>query len=207
MGAHHKYTEEQLSFLESHYENMKRQELTDAFNEKFGTNYHRTTIINLCNRNGWRAKADGRFTSETSPRWQKGLSKDEFKSHYSDESFNRMTKPMIEGAREHHVGDVIIRHGIPQVIVSEDPRVGLDKRIIAKARYVYEQKYGKLPTRDMIIHLDGDVMNCDIDNLIRVKQKWRAEFIHNGWWHAPAEILKAAVKYCELRDAIKGASV
>ena len=205
MGAHHDYTQEQLDFLEQNYMTMQRKELAEAFNKKFGTDYAKTTITCLCNRHGWRSPIDGRFTSETSPRWQKGLDKDEFKSHYTEESLDRMTKPMIEGNRVHHIGDTVIWHNIPYVVIDETPNKPWSDRLMNKGRYVYEQAYGKLTDQDLIIHLDDDEMNCDLDNLALVKQSWRAEFIHNGWWHASAELKLAAIEYCKLKDAIKEA--
>lgn len=206
MGAHHQYSEEQLVFLKDNYKHMLRRELADAFNEKFGTHYALSTIKALCVRNGWLADTDGRFTSETSPRWQKGLSKEEFKSHYSDESLKRMTTPMIEGNRVLHVGDTFMRHGIPYILL-DDSTVNkpIELRGMAKARYIWEQAYGKIENNDLIIHLDNDVMNCDLENLARIPQAWRANFIHNGWWHAPADIKRAAIEWCKLQDAIKGA--
>lgn len=206
MGAHHNYTTEQLDFLEKNYLNMTRVELTNAFNEKFNTNYHRTTIIQLCNRHGWHAKTDGRFTSETSPRWQAGLSKEEFKAHYTEESLKQMVTPMVESNRVLHVGDTYVRRGIPYVLLDETPKKSMDERSENKARYVYEQAYGKIDNNDLIIHLDNDVMNCELSNLARIPQKWRAHFIHNGWWHASADIKRAAIEYCRLMDAIKEAT-
>ena len=52
-------------------------------------------------------------------------------------------------------------------------KVGYQKNEeVVYARYLYEQTYGvKLKPSDMIIHLDGDSLNDDLDNLMLVDVK------------------------------------
>ena len=186
---------------------MPRQELTDNFNKRFGTNKCLSTIKAVCNNHGLYTGRDGRFTSETSPRWQKGLSKSDFKSHYSEESYSRMTKKMLQMEQENRaqVGDTIIRHGIPYIVVSEEPNELWDNRIKNKARYVYEQYHGKIQNDDMVLHIDGDKMNCDIDNLIILPQRYKPFFRWHHWWDLTGSALVAAIKWCELNELVKGA--
>lgn len=200
------YTEEQVQFLQENCK-MPRQELTDSFNKRFGTNKCLSTIKAVCNNHGLYTGRDGRFTVESSPRWQKGLSKSDFKSHYSEESYSRMTKKMLQMEQENRaqVGDTIIRHGIPYIVVDDTSDRKWDNRIVIKARHVWEQYHGKIQDNDMVLHIDGDKMNCDIDNLILLPQRYKPFFRWHHWWDLTGSALVAAIKWCELNELIKGA--
>ena len=200
------YTDEQVMFLQDNCA-LPRQELANRFNKRFGTNKSVGTLKSVCNNHGLYTGRDGRFTSETSVRWQRGLDKVSFKSHYTDESFARMTKKMLQMGQDNraHVGDTIIRRGIPYIVVSEEPNELWDNRIKNKARYVYEQYYGKIQNDDMVLHIDGDKMNCNIENLILLPQRYRPFFRWHHWWDLTGDLLVSAIKWCELNELVKGA--
>lgn len=198
------FTPAQKDFMKHYAPQMSRKELTKRLNEVFGTSISINTIKGWCARNKLTSpNGNGRFTSETSPRWQSGLSKEEFKSHYSDESFKNMINPMIKSNIQYHIGDEIIRHGIPYIIINDDFGYGIDNRIKRKSIYVWESNFGTIPDDYMIIHLDNDNMNCDISNLRCIPQSYRAFFRHNNWWSASPEIKEVAIAWCNLFYILK----
>ena len=50
-------------------------------------------------------------------------------------------------------------------------KVPSGKRYIRKDKMIYELHYGELPSTHCIIHLDGDTLNDDIDNLFAVDRR------------------------------------
>ncbi len=201
------FTSEQKEFMRQHAPTMSRIALTEVFNQYFGTSICYNTIKGWCSRNGIPSpNSDGRFTSETSPRWQKGLTAEEFRSHYTDESFQNLLNPMKKSNIKYKIGDEVIRHGIPYIVVNENFGEGFDSRLEKKSIYIWKQHYGEVPPNHMIIQLDGNPMNCQISNLRCIPTKYRAFLLHNDWWNAPATVKDAAIKWCELYYALKGAT-
>ena len=201
------FTEEQKNFMRKYGGTVSRPELTEKFNRYFGTSVPYNTIKGWCARNKIASpNGNGRFTSENSPRWQKGLSADEFKSHYTEESFRRMTEPVRESNIQYHIGDEIIRHGVPYIVVNENFGHGIDARIEKKDAHVWKQHHGGIPKDCMLIHLDNNPLNCDIENLKCIPKKYRAFLAHNDWWNAPPEVKITALLWCELYYSLKDLS-
>lgn len=197
------FTEEQKSFMRMYGDKMSRQKLTDKFNDTFGTSVSYNTIRGWCIRNKIASpNGDCKFTSETSPRWAMGLSKEEFRSHYSEESYSEMTK---QKNVKHHIGDEVIRHGIPHICVNDEFCQGIDHRLEKKDRYVWEQANGVIPEDHMIIHLDNDHMNCNLDNLRCIPTRFRTFLAKNRWWDASPDMKEAILKWCELFYALQDA--
>ena len=201
------YSDEQVQFLIDNH-TIPRKELTERFNKRFGTNKSVTTLKGVCNRYGLYTGRDGRFTTESSPRWQKGLSSEEFKSHYSDESFGAMVNPMIKSNRQHKVGDEIERHGASYIVLSEESGVAWDKRIKSKAVCVWEEANGIIPEGYILVHIDGDLTNCELDNLRALPFSYIRQFrwMFNGKWaDAHPELKKSAIAVCDLLEVCKEA--
>ena len=198
------FTEEQKEFMRKYGGTISRQALTEKFNQHFGTSFSYGTIRNWCYRNKVPCiNKNFRFTSETSPRWQKGMPADEFKSHYTEESFRRMTEPMRESNIQYHIGDEIIRHGLPCIVINEDFGHGIDARIEKKDVHIWKQHFGDIPKDCMLIHMDNNPMNCNIENLRCIPKKYRAFLVHNDWWNAPPEVKEAALVWCKLYYLLK----
>lgn len=203
MATYNTYSEEQREFLRVNAPSMSRKELAEKFNDKFGTNKSELAIKSYCNNRGFNSSNDGRF-KDGNRSWQTGLSKDEFKSHYSEESFNRLTHNMIEGNKTHKIGDEVVKWGLPCVVVSTDYSLPYEKRIMLKRRYIWEQAHGRIPEDHMILNLDGDSFNCDLSNLACVPTKYRPQLNKNGWLGKSKDLTLAAIKWCELSYVLKG---
>lgn len=55
----------------------------------------------------------------------------------------------------------------------------------------------------MVIHLDGNKLNCDIDNLYCIPKKFRALMNKNHWYTDSREHTLTAIKWCELYYALR----
>lgn len=77
---------------------------------------------------------------------------------------------------------------------------------IPKHKIVYEQHFGKLPDGYQIIFLDHDHSNCNPDNLYAVNGRILREMSKKRWFSSNPEITLAAIKWCELFYALKGAT-
>lgn len=202
MARYNTYSVEQEEFLKANAPLLSRKELTDWFNERFGTNKSVLAIKSWCNNRGYNASSDGRF-QDGNVSWQKGLSGDDFKAHYTKESFTRMTEKMIDSNKTKKIGDEIVKDGVPYIIVSIDYSLPHDKRRQPKRRVVWEQLHGEIPKDHCVICLDGNQMNCDPSNLYCMPIQFRTILAQNQWWSGNAELTLTAIKWCELYYAIK----
>lgn len=203
MGTYNTYTAEQQNFLQDNCKQMSRRELADSFNARFGTNKTAGAIKSYCNNRCWNSGDDGRFKVGCRS-WQTGVTGDDFKSHYTDESFERMMSGAKEAQKKLRVGDEIIRHGVPMIVTSTDYTIPYLNRLTFKRRYIWEQAHGKIPPGHRIIHLDGDLMNCDLDNLYCVPATFIPMLNKNHWLTDDRDHTLTAVMLCELNLALKG---
>lgn len=194
------YTPEMENFLRDNASKMTRGQLTQQFNLHFGMAKSVTAIKAYCNNRGWAAPDDGRF-KDGNVSWQTGLTGDAYKSHFKD--FNSAIAPMRSSIKRVEVGHETIKGGIPYVCVSDDLRVPKEQRRKPKARVVWEQHFGAIPSDHYIVFLDGNPMNCDIENLRSIPKKYKGIIGKNRWWGKSREMTLAAIKYCEHLYAIK----
>lgn len=202
MAIYNTYSVEQEEFLRENAPLMSRKELTAQFNTKFGTKKSVLGIKQYCNSRGYNSSSTGRFqTGHIS--WQTGLRGEEFKSHYTEESFQRGIEGMRQASKTKKIGDEIIIDGVPFIVTSLEYKVPYHDRRTPKRRYVWEQLHGEIPKDHCIICLDGDPMNCDHSNLYCLPIRYRGMLSKNNWWFKDPELILTAIKWCELFCAIK----
>lgn len=199
------YSPEQKVFLEEYARLLSRKELTEAFNRKFGTHKTMQALKGWCNARGYNAASDGRF-KEGDVTWQTGLSKEEFRSHYTEESFHQMLHPMREANIKYKIGDEITDHGTddPYIVTSLDYSLDFHSRTTPKGRYIWEQAHGPVTEGYCVIYLDGNHKNCDLSNLACIPLKYRMIMAKNQWFTNSREHTLAAIKWCELFYAMRG---
>ena len=203
MASYNRYTPEQEAWLREHAHGISRAQLTAEFNERFGTNKSVQTIKSWCNHRGLYNGSTGRFT-DGHRSWQTGLRGEEYKRHYTEESWQQARSGLIMAEQKHQEGDVIIRHGLPAIYKGGEAGVGLDDRIEYASTSVWEKANGRLPDDMKLIHLDGDVMNYDISNLRAIPKTWLADLRYTGGLTDNRDLNEAKLKYCALRAALRG---
>ena len=178
----HRYKQEEIEFLKENSEKLSRQALADAFNEKFGTSLSAYMVKAACCRRGFKAASDGRF-SKGMVSWCKGMSKEEFESHMSKESFERMQKGQYGHGRMrddgYAVGTEVCRKNYIFVKVSDDKTLPYGKRWKLKHNCIWEQKHGEIPKGHMVIFKDGNPQNCTEDNLLLISRAQNAVMAKN----------------------------
>lgn len=204
MATYNRYSPEQEKFLADNAPQMSRKELTERFNREFGTSKSVLAIKSWCNMRGYNSSNTGRF-EKGNVSWQTGLSKEEYKSHFTQESFERGLEKMLQSNKTRKIGDEIVIAGVPWIVTSLEYGIPFSDRRTPKRRVVWENHYGEIPKDCCIINLDGDPMNCDISNLYCLQKKYVPLIGKNQWWFGNAELTLTAIKWCELQGAIKSA--
>jgi hypothetical protein len=201
-SAHHKLTEEQESYLREHAPKESRAQLAEGFNATFGTSYAKTTVTSWCNKRGLHNGNDGRF-KDGHRSWQTGLQGEEYRKHYTDESWEKSKGGLVFAEQKYQEGDLIIRHGLPAFYKGGDVGVELDDRIEYASTAVWERANGKLSDDMKLIHLDGDIMNYNLDNLRAIPKSWLADLRYTGGLTDNRELNEAKLRYCALRAALR----
>lgn len=189
-----RYTNEQLDFLRTNQKKLTRRQLSELFNDRFNTDRSERAIADVCKRRKWyNDNLPGQINGVS---WAKGLSGDEYRSHFTEESFRSLNKI------KKTIGDEVVFNGFPYVFVSDDTSLKYRDRMIPKSRFVWERAYGSVLKGHVILHLDRNRMNCDLNNLISVPVSYMFEMNKNGWYKENADITLTAIKLCELNSQL-----
>lgn len=203
MARYNQYTQEQEDYLRENAPNMSRVQLTVGFNARFGTKKSVNTIKSWCNRRGIHNGNDGRF-KDGHRSWQTGLQGEEYRKHYTDESWEKSKSGLVFAEQKYQEGDLIIRHGLPAFYKGGAAGVAIDYRIKYASTAVWERSNGKLPDNMKLIHLDGDVMNYQLENLRAIPKSWLSDLRYLGGITGDRSLNETKLAFCELRAAIRG---
>lgn len=184
------YTNEQYQWLADNAWQYTRDDLAEAFNARYGTHKSGEAIRSLGKRAKWPYKR--------TPHWAKGLSKEEFKSHFTEDSMSRRTEHFKKYTTAYNVGDMFIRNGEWYIVTADTDHVHITERSQQYDRYLYEQAHGiKLRHQDMIVHVDGDEMNNDIDNLELLPKEMLVTY--SRWMASPEGRANPVINKCLLQ--------
>lgn len=203
MGSSKDYfTPEEDAFLLEWRSQCFVEELTERLNKRFNKNRTVASVDNRCKRIGARGAGDGRFKKGFVP-WHKGLSKEEFKSHYTEESFAKgKFKPGEHSiALKYKVGDEVVRDPYVYVKVTDSLDVPPEKQWEMKHRYIWKLHHGEIPENGSIIFLDGNKRNFDIDNLALVTRSQMGRMSTHKLYSEKREITSAGIMLCKLMEA------
>lgn len=154
------YTEDQIRWLRENYKNISIADITDKFNDKFGTNFTKKQInIAIRNRKMISGRT-GRFEKHQIP-WNKNK-KGSIKPNKT--SF----KP---GNRPHNTKycwyERTSKDGYIEISVPEkNKHTGYHRRFKPKHVWIWEKHNGPVPENHVVAFKDGNQENIDPDNLI-----------------------------------------
>lgn len=195
-GQCHNYTEEQKKFL-SNNRTLPRTQLTKEFNEKYGTSLTKQAVSAYCKRNGWLTGRDGRLQKGSLP-WNtgtKGVCKP------NSGSFQKGSKPNNQKPFGHQ--RICSKDGYALIKVDEvNPHTGYRGRYRPKQHLIWEAEYGPVPKGHVLRFIDGDKLNCDLDNLICVSQAVNNRLNQNKVNELPQELRGTAIALARLEVAI-----
>ena len=180
MGSKQYFTAEQEEWLRNHYHSVSSyQELTDLFNERFGTSRLRGQISDKCTK-------------------QMRLSGMSNQGRYGKKEKEQLP---IGAIRKSQTGTYIKVMEVPKnqhISGYAEPFWSpLQKKI-------YQDVHGEIAPGQMVCFLDGNSQNFDIDNLYCIDRKISATMSANRWWSTDREHTLTAIKWCELHYALKG---
>lgn len=227
----HIYTPEEEKWLLDNVADHKYDELTVLFNEHFGLNQTKRMISLKLFGLGYRRFKTVRFTKEEdewlrenypslgrkettilfNKKFNKNKNKDDIHAHctgvlgikVTEETHRKNLVKYHTGRKklgsEHYDKD----KNIMFVKAYEDRK---RRNFIPRAQYVYMKHNGlkEIPKGYSIIHLDGDTMNDDIENLAMIDSSVQQTLCRNGWTSTGSkEFTKTAIKWCELNQILK----
>ena len=68
---------------------------------------------------------------------------------------------------------------------------------------IYQDAFGEIPKDKMVIFLDCDKTNFSLNNLYCIDRKISVQLAANGWYSENKDVTLAAIKLCELQQALK----
>ena len=179
MGSKQRFTAEQEEWLRNHYHSVSSyQELTDLFNERFGTSRLRGQISDKCTK---QMRLTGMPNST-----QYGKKEKEQLPIGTIRKSQVGTYIKVMEVQNHHISGYAEPYWLP-----------LQKKI-------YQDVHGEIAPGQMVCFLDGNTANFDIDNLYCIDRKISAIMSKNRWWTNDREHTLTAIKWCELHYALKG---
>lgn len=182
MSIRHTYSEKERRFC---LDNIKRfdsyKDFAEAFNKYFGTEISESKLKDLCCK-----------------RLKKGIGK----SKTCFKNGSRARALPIGTIRKASYGKYIkVSDTLTGVSGYKKPDwLPLQKKL-------YQDVYGAIPENKMVIFLDCDRSNFSIENLYCIDRCVSMELAKNRWYSTDRNITLAAIKYCELRQALKARSV
>lgn len=197
------WTDEQKQFL-SDNRNVRRKELLEQFNQKFDKNICLSAFKGFMQRHNIFSDNNGRFKNGDVA-WNAGITGEDYFAHYDREKVQENCKKMHEANRTAILGEEKIINGVPYVRVVAGRRTKSRNEAWERKRLVvWRLAYGAVPKGHLIIHLDGDRMNCELSNLVCMPKKYMTLLSKNQWFTKDKRITESAIKWCELHFALKG---
>lgn len=74
---------------------------------------------------------------------------------------------------------------------------------VNKARYIYEQAFGKIPKDHQVVFLDGNKQNFELSNLYCIPVQYMLMMNRNHWFTTNRDLTLTAIKLCELNYTSK----
>ena len=180
--SYHKYTEKETKFIIDNLPKYYVPELVKKFNKKFNANITAANIRQFKCRN--------KLHSGLVKNPRTGFRKLRHKPR----------KEYFESVRKAVGYECVNCQGKVMIKISNNL---YSYNYMPKARYVYEQKHGKIPNNYVLIHKDGNATNCDINNLKLVSKSERSFLSKNGLVSTNEQLMDAALTLQQLNKKIK----
>ena len=203
---YHIYTEEEKKFVKNNITNYFLPELVKVFNKRFNTNI---TMIQLKNLKHNMKLKSGLPTTHFGNTYNKGKKRtEEQRTRMSLSAKKRVTKEfrekmsMMRRNASKKIGYRTINNQGYIFIKVKNEACEKDN-YVSEARYVYEKYYGKIPKGYWVYHLDGNVSNNNIDNLIALERSIVASLNITGLKSTNKELTKLGIDILKINRIIK----
>lgn len=203
---YHIYTEEEKEFVKNNVTKYFLPELVKVFNETFNTNI---TFVQLKDLKHAMKLRSGLPSTHFGNTYTKGTKRtEEQRARMSLAAKKRATKEYREKmsiARRKASKQIgyrtINNQGYVYIKVKNESRK--NDNYVSEARYVYEKHYGEIPKGYWVYHLDGNVSNNNIDNLIALDRKIVASLNITGLKSTDKDLTKLGIDILKINRKIK----
>lgn len=195
----HHYTQEHIDFI---FENktLMSSELAAQFNEQFNVNVSPNGIQQKRRNLGIRCKKLNLFAKGCKP-WNKGLSGSQFAvngkvSQFKKGHVPKHTNPIGHERPCNRSGELFVK------VTDQNSRKGKGSNYRPKKVVEWEKVNGPLTKGAVIKFIDGDILNCEPDNLIMVSNAVHIRMRAMGWGKLAKDAKQTAALVCKLEHAI-----
>lgn len=192
-----KLSSEQIAFLTENYKNPEKT-LLDMFNKKFNANMTPSSLSNYKHKLGLQSGLKGGQFQKGQHSFNKGKKWDEFMS--KEGQANSLRTCFKEGhiPQNHRpVGSERVNvYGYIEVKVEEPRKWKLKHRVI------WESVNGAIPKGFNCVFLDGNKLNCSIENLTLISKSTNATMNKLGLFKSDKDLTNSGIAYANLLNAI-----
>lgn len=188
------YTKEQRDWIFENHGPITIAKLTEKFNKHFGEDRDPKSIQYFCWRNGLRSKFNQKKNAGSfkkgSESWNKGkkgymgANKTSFKAGATPHNY----KP---------VGSERITSDGYVMIKVKDPKTWK-----LKHRVIWEKEHGPIPRDSLLNFIDGNALNCSLENLALITRKEHALMTVSGLQQATGNLRKVAISHVRLKSLL-----
>lgn len=190
----HQYTEEEDAFLRDNSNVMTRQELTDAFNRKYGTELKLNAIEMRCHLKGWKASWDGKFRKGGNP-WDK--------THGGRSEYIRKLKGGNKTSfKKGHISNNTRDIGYVS-LWSHNVRIKTNHGWDNRLRWLWKKSYGEIPDGYIVTSVDGDPYTNDPENLRCITNNELTVLMSNNWVGKGKDIVDTGIVWNKLRNVLQ----
>lgn len=189
------FTEEQENYIKEHIVGRGNKELTDMFNNQFGTNFKTSQIKAYKQRNKLNSGLDGQFERGHVPvnKGTKGLfnvggNKTSFKKGQRSINYKPVGTERID------------RDGYTLIKVSDEG--AWHERWKHKHKVFWEKENGPIPSGHVLLFADGNKQNITSENLILVTRSQLARLNQNHLISDNAELTKTGIILADIYQKI-----
>lgn len=190
------FTQEQMDFIQRHYQGLGRSGVHRALNAEFGSEYTQSQVVAFIKNHKLYSARTGHFQKGQKP-WNHGLKGWDAGGRSSETQFKKGRPP--EEARNYQpIGSVrVSKDGYLERKVTDDHPTPA-RRWVGEHRLVWEAEHGPIPEGNVVVFLDGDPLNATIGNLRCVPRGVLARMNKRGHSDTTGEARKAAILTSEL---------
>ncbi|MCL2215260.1 MAG: HNH endonuclease [Treponema sp.] len=191
----HKYTPEQIKFLQKNIKDRSFADITKLFNDHFNLNFPEKSIKTACTYRRITNDRDTRFKPGcvSHNKGMKGFNiPGSEKSWFKNEDVPWNWQP---------VGSERTNNGYIEIKIS-DTLMPKYKRWRAKHIVMWEEVHGKVPKGHVVVFLDTDRMNITLNNLLMIPRDVHGIMCNKKLYTDNIEETKANILMCKIKSKI-----
>lgn len=193
------YTKEEQEFMKEYVPGHSHKEIRDEFLRRFGGEVPKSFPGSYIKNHNLNTGRTGYFKKDHEP-WNKGKA-------MPSEQYDKCRATMFQpGSSPHNTNPVgtekVLADGYIWIKIDDKPKAKKTENWIQKHRKVWQDANGPIPDGMCVIFLDGDPMNCSIDNLALVSRADHARLNQSHLRFTDPELTKSGVGIAKLKTAV-----